>query len=53
MLQHDNVPGKGVPGLEAFGIKPTPLGAVAHEWLGRFNKGGRFGGRRINLTATS
>ena len=53
MLQHDNVPAKGAPGLEAFGIKPTPLGAVAHEWLGRFNKGGRFAGRRINLTATS
>jgi NADH dehydrogenase len=53
MLQHDNVPAKGAPGIEAFGIKPTPLGAVAHEWLGRFNKGGRFAGRRINLTATS
>ncbi|HEY0149103.1 MAG TPA: complex I NDUFA9 subunit family protein [Allosphingosinicella sp.] len=53
MLQHDNVPAKGAPGLEAFEIKPTPLAAVAHEWLGRFNKGGRFAGRRINLTATS
>jgi uncharacterized protein YbjT (DUF2867 family) len=53
MLQHDNVPAAGSPGLEAFGIRPTPLGAVAHEWLGRFNKGGRFAGRRINLTATS
>ena len=53
MLQHDNVASKGAPGLEAFGIKPTPLGAVAHEWLGRFHKGGRFAGRRINLTATS
>ena len=53
MLQHDNVASKGAPGLEAFGIKPTPLGAVAHEWLGRFQKGGRFAGRRVNLTATS
>lgn len=53
MLQRDNVASKGAPGLEAFGIKPTPLGAVAHEWLGRFHKGGRFAGRRINLTATS
>lgn len=51
MLQRDNVPAKGAPGLEAFGIKPTPLGAVAHEWLGRFHKGGRFAGRRVNLTA--
>ncbi len=53
MLQSDNVPAKGAPGLEAFGIEPTPLGAVAHEWLGRFNKGGRFAGRRVNQTATS
>jgi NADH dehydrogenase len=53
MLQHDNVASTGAPGLEAFGIKPTPLGAVAHEWLGRFHKGGRFAGRRVNLTATS
>ena len=53
MLQRDNLPAKGAPGLEAFGIKPTPLAAVAHEWLGRFHKGGRFAGRRINLTATN
>ena len=53
MLQNDNVPAQGAAGLEAFGIRPTPLGAVAHEWLGRFNKGGPFAGRRINLTATS
>jgi NADH dehydrogenase len=59
MLQRDNVPAPGAPGLDAFGIKPTPLGAVAHEWLGRFrkggrfHKGGRFAGRRVNLTAIS
>jgi NADH dehydrogenase len=53
MLQRDNVPAKGAPGLEAFGIEPTPLAAVGHEWLGRFSRAGRFAGRRINLTATS
>jgi NADH dehydrogenase len=53
MLQRDNVPAAGAPGLKAFGIQPTPLGAVAHEWLGRFSKGGRFAGRRINMTAVS
>lgn len=53
MLQRDNVASKDAPGLEAFGIKPTPLGAVAHEWLGRFHKGGRFAGRRVHLTAVS
>jgi NADH dehydrogenase len=53
MLQRDNVPSAEFPGLEAFGIQPTPLGAVGHEWLGRFHKGGRYAGRRINLTVTS
>ena len=53
MLQRDNVPSGEAPGLEAFGIEPTPLAAVAYEWLGRFHKGGKFAGRRINLTATS
>lgn len=53
MLGQDNVPSGEFPGLEAFGIRPTPLAAVAYEWLGRFHKGGKFVGRRINLTATN
>ena len=53
MLQSDNVAATGAPGLDAFGITPTPLSAVAHEWLGRFLKGGRFAGRRANFTAAS
>jgi uncharacterized protein YbjT (DUF2867 family) len=53
MLQRDNVPSGSFPGLEAFGINPTPLAAVGYEWLGRFHKGGKFAGRRINLTATT
>jgi NADH dehydrogenase len=53
MLQQDNLPAAGSQGLEAFGIDPTPLGAVAPEWLGRFHKGGRFAARRINVTAKS
>ena len=53
MLQRDNVPSGRFPGLEAFGINPTPLAAVGYEWLGRFHKGGKFAGRRINLTATN
>jgi NADH dehydrogenase len=52
MLSQDNVPSGELPGLEAFGIDPTPLAAVGPEWLGRFH-GNRFSGRRINLTATS
>jgi uncharacterized protein YbjT (DUF2867 family) len=53
MLQRDNVPSGELPGLEAFGIRPTPLAAVGYEWLGRFHRGGKFAGRRINLTATN
>ena len=45
MLMRDNVPSRDLPGLEAFGITPTPLAAVAPEWLGRFRKGGRFAPR--------
>jgi NADH dehydrogenase len=53
MLSQDNVPSGELPGLDAFGIEPTPLAAVAYEWLGRFHRGGRLAGRRINLTATN
>jgi NADH dehydrogenase len=53
MLQRDNVPASGSAGLDAFGIEPTPLGAVGYEWLGRYHRGGKFAGRRIDLTATS
>ena len=52
MLQQDNVPSGNVPGLEALGINPTPLAAVASEWLGRFSSVGKFASRRIHLTPT-
>ncbi|HEX5238709.1 MAG TPA: complex I NDUFA9 subunit family protein [Sphingomicrobium sp.] len=52
MLQRGSVPSGGLPGLEAFGIEPTPLAAVGYEWLGRFRHGGRFTGSRIHLTGT-
>ena len=42
MLRKDNVPSGKLPGFKEFDITPTPLGAVAPEWLGRFKKGGRF-----------
>jgi NADH dehydrogenase len=53
MLQRDNLPARDAPGLEAFGIRPTPLAAVGYEWLARFHRGGKFAGRRVNLTAIS
>lgn len=46
MLQNDNVASKKSAGLDAFGITPTPLAAVAPEWLARFRHGGRFAARR-------
>jgi NADH dehydrogenase len=52
MLQRGSVPSGDQPGLEAFGIKPTPLAAVGGEWLDRF-RGNRFAGRRIHLTPTN
>ena len=50
MLRRGSVPAGGHPGLEAFGIRQTPLAAVGGEWLSRFR--GKFAGRRIDLTAT-
>jgi uncharacterized protein YbjT (DUF2867 family) len=44
MLQHDNVVSPGAPGLDAFGITPTPMAAVAPGWLVQYRKQGRFGG---------
>lgn len=44
MLQRDNVASDGMPGLEAFGIAPTPMAAVAPGWLVRYRRQGRFGG---------
>ena len=46
MLKTDNVAGKKSPGLAAFGITPTPMAAVADEWLARFHQGGRFAARK-------
>jgi NADH dehydrogenase len=45
MLQKDNVASGDLPGFKAFGMAPTPMGAVAPEWLGRYRKGGRFAPR--------
>ena len=45
MLQKDNVASGEQPGFKAFGITPTPMAAVAPEWLGRYRKGGRFAPR--------
>lgn len=46
MLQRDNI--ASGEGFKAFGIAPTPLDAVAGEWLGRFKSGGRFAPTKAN-----
>lgn len=43
MLQRDNVVADGAEGFDAFGIAPTPLGAVAPGWLVLYRRQGRFG----------
>jgi uncharacterized protein YbjT (DUF2867 family) len=42
MLGRDNVV-TSQDGLAAFGIVPTPLDAIAHDWLNIYRKHGRFG----------
>ena len=46
MLSQDNVTSGKLPGLDAFGIRATPLAAVGGEWLDRFG-GNRFAGRAV------
>src|SRR6185503_19821793 len=53
MLGRDNVQSGEHPGLEAFGIRLTPLDAVRFEWLSRFRRGGQFTGTYIDMAATS
>jgi NADH dehydrogenase len=45
MLQQDNVVSTDAQGLEAFGIEPTPMAAVAPAWLVRYRRRGRFAAR--------
>lgn len=47
MLQRDNVVAAGTNGLAALGVTPTPLDAVAPDWLVRYRRHGRFGARVV------
>lgn len=45
MLQKDNIVSQNANGLEAFGVSPTPLAAVARGWMEKYTAQGRFGAR--------
>ena len=45
MLERDNVASGDAPGLADLGVSPTPLEAVAPEYLARYRRGGRPPGR--------
>ena len=45
MLQKDNVVAQGAKGLDAFGVAPTPIAAVARGWMEKYTSHGRFGAR--------
>jgi NADH dehydrogenase len=47
MLQRDNVVAAGANGLAALDVTPTPLDAVAPDWLVRYRRHGRFGVRVV------
>ena len=49
MLQRDNVVGDQEDGLKAMGLTPTPLAAVAPDWLVRYRRQGRFARRVEDL----
>lgn len=42
MLQSDNVVASGQSGLDALGVTPTSLAAVADDWLVQYRRHGRF-----------
>ncbi len=43
MLKTDNVASGAYPTLQALGIAPSPMEAVAPAWLVQYHKAGRFG----------
>ena len=51
MLLSDNVVPPGADDLSTLGITPTPMAAVAPEWLVRFRRAGRFGRRTVEQGA--
>lgn len=46
MLKQGNVASGSLPGCEALGVQPRPLGLFLDRWMTRYRKQGRFGTRR-------
>lgn len=43
MLLGDNIVSSGAKGFDKFGIRPTPMAALAPGWLTQYRRQGRFG----------
>jgi len=46
LLNAGNVAGGSLPGIDALGIQPRPLGLFLDRWMVRFRKHGRFGAKQ-------
>lgn len=46
LLKRGNVASGDLPGCEALGIQPRPLGLFLDRWMTRYRKQGRFGDKR-------
>lgn len=47
LLQAGSVATGSVPGIEALGVSPRPLGLFLDRWMMRFRKHGRFGTKEV------
>lgn len=45
LLKAGNVASGGLPGIQALGVTPRPLGLFLGRWMTRYRKFGRFGAR--------
>lgn len=51
-LESDNVVADGAEGLEALGVEPTGIEAIAPSYLWRYRRGGQFSERPADTAAT-
>ena len=46
LLKQESVAGGALPGCDALGVQPRPLGLFLDRWMTRYRKHGRFGDKR-------